>query len=121
LYHHQAADPAPGAGRLCAGAVGAQPGAADSQHAVITTLITEVFKHADQAVAAPNHEPTPARPAPRFCNSLFIAVAVKPSCAGNFMFVVEKKEAAKLHNHSPALEPPTIQIRQADFERKSVL
>jgi hypothetical protein len=121
LCHHRAADPAPGAGGLCAGAVGAQPGAADSQYVDIGTLITEVFKYANQAVAAPNHEPTPARPAPRFCNSLFIRVAMNPGCAGNFMFVVEKKEAAKLHNHSPASEPPTIQIRQADFERKSTL
>jgi len=121
LYHHRAADPAPRAGGFCAGAVGTQPGAADGQYVDIGTLITEVFKYADQAVAAPNHEPATVRPVPRFCNGLFIAVAVKPGRAGNFMFVVEKKEAAKLHNHSPALEPPTIQIRRADFERKSTL
>ena len=84
-------------------------------------LITEVFKYADQSIAAPNHEPAAACPAPCFCNGLFVGIAVNPGRASDFMFVVEKKEAAKLHNHSPALEPPTIQIRRADFERKSTL
>jgi hypothetical protein len=101
--------------------VGAQPGAADRQYVDIGALITEVFKYANQAVAAPHHEPATVRPVPCFCDGLFITVAVKPGCASNFMFVVEKKEAAQLHNHSPALEPPTIQIRRADFERKSAL
>jgi len=64
-------------------------------------LIAEVFKYADQALAAPNHEPAPARPAPRFCNGLLIRVAVNPGRAGNFMFVVKKKDEAKLHGHSP--------------------
>jgi hypothetical protein len=102
----------------CADADGAQPGANDGHHAVVV-LITEVFKYADQAVAAPNHEPAPTRPVPCFCNGLFICVAVNPGRAGDFMFVVEKKEAAKLHDHSPTLELRTIQIQQVIYERKS--
>ena len=88
----------------------ARRGANDGQHAIIARLITEVFKYANQALAAPNHEPAPARPAPRFCNGLLIRVALNLGRANNFTFVVEKKEAAKLHGHSPVLKPQTIQI-----------
>jgi hypothetical protein len=80
----------------------AHPFAAHGHHAVTTRLITEVFKYADQAIAAPNYEPATVRPGPCFCNGLFIGIAVNPGRAGNFMFVVEKNEAAKLHSHPPA-------------------
>jgi hypothetical protein len=84
-------------------------------HAGLAMLIAEVVKYADQAFAAPNHEPAPARPAPRFCDGLLIRVAMDPGCTGKLMFVVEEKEAAKLHSHSPCFEAEVDTISVTDL------
>ena len=101
-HHRRVSDPAPGARRVRADAGDAWCGADDGYHAVIARLITGIFECADPAAIVPNHDPAALRFFSRFCNGLFVAVALNVDGNDGSSFVVMEKEAVKCHSRPPA-------------------
>jgi hypothetical protein len=100
-HHRRAADPPLGSGWLRADARAARRDADDGHHAVIARLITGVFKCTHPAAIVPNHDPAAVRLFSRFCNGLFVAVALNVDSNGGSIFVIMEKEAVKCHSLSP--------------------
>ena len=74
----------------------------DGHHAIIARLVTGIFKCADPAAIVPNHDPAAVRLFSRFCNGLFVAVALNVDGNDGSSFVVMEKEAVKCHSRPPA-------------------
>jgi hypothetical protein len=74
----------------------------DGHHAVIARLVTGIFECADPAAIVPNHDPAAVRLFSRFCNGLFVAVALNVDGNDGSSFVVMEKEAVKCHSRPPA-------------------
>jgi hypothetical protein len=65
-------------------------------------VITGIFECADPAAIVPNHDPAALRLFSRFCNGLFVAVALNVDGNDGSSFVVMEKEAVKCHSRPPA-------------------
>jgi hypothetical protein len=65
-------------------------------------VVTGIFECADPAAIVPNHDPAAVRLFSRFCNGLFVAVALNVDGNDGSSFVVMEKEAVKCHSRPPA-------------------
>ena len=65
-------------------------------------LIGGIFKRTDRAIILPDHDPAALRFFSRFCNGLFVAVALNVDGNDGSSFVVMEKEAVKCHSRPPA-------------------